>query len=254
MALQTFTAGQILTAAQQLALQQNDYNQTVSTKTASYTLVAADVGTTINMNVSGASTVTVNTSLFSAGDKLQIRNLSASVVTITAGTATVQSASSLTLSQFQSGILYFLSAGVSYFEPTQAGAAIPFTPTVSGFGLGNGTVTASYSQIGKFVFYRGTFTLGSTSTSGANLDFNFPVAPNAFYGTTAVIAATAQYVKASPVAYYECGLWAIAASTMRAVVYNSSGTYLQRNAINATTPVVPVAGDAFQWSIVYEAA
>jgi hypothetical protein len=45
MALTTFTAGQVLTAAQLNAVQANDYNQTVSTKTASYTLVAADKGT-----------------------------------------------------------------------------------------------------------------------------------------------------------------------------------------------------------------
>ena len=45
MAIQDFTAGQILTAAQMDALQANDYNQTVSTKTDNYVLVAADKGT-----------------------------------------------------------------------------------------------------------------------------------------------------------------------------------------------------------------
>ena len=76
MAIQTFTSGQVLTAAQVNALQTNDFNQTVSTKTANYTLVAADKGTRVVMNVSSASTVTVNTSLFSAGDSLVIQNRS----------------------------------------------------------------------------------------------------------------------------------------------------------------------------------
>ena len=67
MAIQTFVADTILTAAQMNALQGNDYNQTVSTKTASYTLVAADVGTRIAMNSASATTITVNTSLFAAG-------------------------------------------------------------------------------------------------------------------------------------------------------------------------------------------
>jgi len=254
MALQSYVAGQVLTAAQQTTLQQNDYNQTVSTKTASYTLVAADVGTTVNMNVSTASTLTVNTSLFSAGDKLQIRNLSTSVVTITAGTATVSSASALTLRQFQSGILYFLSAGVSYFEPTQAGASVAFTPTMTGFTLGNGTISAAFSQVGKIVLYRGIVTFGSTSTYGSNLDLDFPVAPNAFYTTSQIISATCQYVDASPVAYYEAAVWAVAASTMRAYLLNASATYVQRTQINATTPVVPATGDSFNWSVVYEAA
>ncbi|CAB4222154.1 hypothetical protein UFOVP1649_28, partial [uncultured Caudovirales phage] len=39
MAKQTFTVGQVLTAAQMTSLQGNDYNQTVNGKTASYTLV-----------------------------------------------------------------------------------------------------------------------------------------------------------------------------------------------------------------------
>jgi hypothetical protein len=58
MAIQDFTAGQVLTAAQMDALQANDYNQTVSNKTASYTLVAADKGTRIAMNVTGAAVST----------------------------------------------------------------------------------------------------------------------------------------------------------------------------------------------------
>ena len=90
MAIQTFVASTILTAAQMNALQGNDYNQTVSAKTASYTLVAADKGTRITMNSARATTITVNTSLFAAGDTLFIGpNLGVGVCTVTAGTATV---------------------------------------------------------------------------------------------------------------------------------------------------------------------
>ena len=118
MALTTFTAAQVLTAAQMNAVQGNDYNQTVSTKTASYTLVAADKGTRIVMNVASANTVTVNTSLFSAGDTLVIQNIGAGVTTVTAGTATVSSAGPLAIPQFGSGTLYFTSAGVAIFFPS----------------------------------------------------------------------------------------------------------------------------------------
>ena len=123
MALTTFTSGQVLTAAQLNAVQANDYNQTVSTKTASYTLVAADKGTRIVMNVATANTVTVNTSLFSAGDTLVIQNIGAGVTTVTAGTATVSSAGPLTILQYGSGTLYFTSAGVSLWFPSAGPAA-----------------------------------------------------------------------------------------------------------------------------------
>jgi len=123
MSIQTFTAAQVLTAAQMNTLQANDYNQTVSTKTGSYTLVAADKGTRVVMNVASANTVTVNTSLFSAGDTLVIQNIGAGVTTVTAGTATVSSAGPLTISQYGSGTLYFTSAGVSLWFPSAGPAA-----------------------------------------------------------------------------------------------------------------------------------
>jgi hypothetical protein len=123
MALTTFTSGQVLTAAQLNAVQANDYNQTVSTKTASYTLVAADKGTRVVMNAAGATTITVNTSLFSAGDTLVIQNIGAGVTTVTAGTATVSSAGPLAIPENGSGTLYFTSAGVSIFYPSAGPAA-----------------------------------------------------------------------------------------------------------------------------------
>ena len=115
MAIQTFVADTILTAAQMNALQGNDYNQTVSTKTASYTLVAADKGTRVVMNNASATTITVNTSLFSAGDTLFLQNIGAGTCTVTAGTATVSTSGSLALAQYGGGTLYFTSAGVAIF-------------------------------------------------------------------------------------------------------------------------------------------
>jgi len=130
MAIQTFTSGQVLTAAQVNALQANDYNQTVSTKTANYVLVAADKGTRVEMNAAGATTITVNTSLFSAGDTLFIQNIGAGICTITAGTATVSTTGSLALAQNGGGTLYFTSAGVSIFF-TGGGAASKILQVVS---------------------------------------------------------------------------------------------------------------------------
>jgi len=123
MSKQTFVANTILTAQQMNTLQANDYNQTVSTKTASYTLIASDVGTKIVMNSASATTITVNTSLFAAGDNLTIANISTGVCTVTAGTATVSSAGPLAIPQYGGGTLYFTSAGVSTFFGSAGPAA-----------------------------------------------------------------------------------------------------------------------------------
>jgi hypothetical protein len=148
MALQTFTAGQILTAAQVTALQANDYNQTVSNKVASYVLVAADKGTRVTMSNAAATTITVNTSLFTAGDTLFIQNIGAGVCTITAGTATVTSAGSLALSQWGGGTLYFTSAGAAIFFP--AGVAIAnmaiFNETQASGTAGGASVATTYTK------------------------------------------------------------------------------------------------------------
>jgi hypothetical protein len=117
MAKQTFTTGQVLTAAQMTSLQANDYNWSVNAQTASYVLIAADAGKQVTMNNAGATTITVNTSLFTAGDTLRITNIGAGTCTITAGTATVSSAGALALVQYASGILYFSTASAAIFFP-----------------------------------------------------------------------------------------------------------------------------------------
>ena len=129
MAKQSFTVGQVLTAAQLTSLQQTAMlGGAASAKTASYTLVAADAGTTISMTSTSATTVTVNTGLFAAGDTVFIQNLGSGNLTITAGTATVATAGSLILPQNDAGILYFVSTSSSvFYDFIQVGAVSPLT-------------------------------------------------------------------------------------------------------------------------------
>ena len=132
MAKQTFTTGQVLTAAQMTSLQQTAMGGGSATaKTASYVLVAADAGTTVAMNAAGSTTITVNTGLFSAGDTVFIQNWGAGTCTITAGTATVSTHGSLALSQYEGGQLYFTSSSAAiFFDISQtSGMTNPMTTT-----------------------------------------------------------------------------------------------------------------------------
>lgn len=140
MSKQVFTTGQVLTSAEMTQLQANDYNQTVSAKVASYVLVAADAGTRITMSNASATTVTVNTALFAAGDTLIITNIGVGVCTITAGTATVSTGGSLALSQYDSGTLYFTSTGVAIWNGANPG---DITAVVAGNGLSGGASSGS---------------------------------------------------------------------------------------------------------------
>ena len=114
-----FVASTVLTALQL----NSTFNIPVSTKTANYVLTAADAGTRVVMNAAGATTITINTSIFSAGDNLQISNIGAGVTTVTAGTATVSSAGPLAIPQYGGGTLYFTSASAAIFFPSAGPAA-----------------------------------------------------------------------------------------------------------------------------------
>ena len=121
MAKQTFTVGQVLTAAQMTSLQQTAMGGGSTTaKTASYTLVAADAGTVVQMNSASATTITVNTALFAAGDSVQIQNVGVGVCTVTAGTATVSTSATLALKQYDAGSLYFNTTSAAIFFASDA--------------------------------------------------------------------------------------------------------------------------------------
>jgi len=141
MAKQTFTTGQVLTAAQMTSLQQTAMlGGAANAKVASYVLVAADAGDGITMNNAGATTITVNTGLFAAGDIVTIINIGTGACTITAGTATVTTSGSLVLAQNQGGVLRFTSSSAAIFLQFATPASGDIEGVTAGTGLtGGGT-------------------------------------------------------------------------------------------------------------------
>jgi len=111
MARQTFTAAQVLTAAQMNTLQASVWSDDVNAQTGtSYTLVLTDAGKQVTMSNASASTLTVppNSSVaFDVGVRIVVIQLGAGSVTLTAGAGvTVSSLStSLALSQYQTAVL-----------------------------------------------------------------------------------------------------------------------------------------------------
>jgi len=195
MAKQTFTTGQVLTAAQMTSLQQTAMlGGAASAKTASYTLVAADAGTAISMSSASATTITVNTALFAAGDTVQITNLGAGVCTITAGTATVNSSASLALAQYESGTLDFTSSSAAVFIKGAGAAAgssaLTFIASSSPSGATTLTMdnvfTSTYQNyllVGSFdgsadATVRIRFRTGGTDNTNTNYNYAVIYAPN----------------------------------------------------------------------------
>jgi hypothetical protein len=178
MAKQTFTTGQVLTAAQMTSLQQTAMlGGAASAKVASYVLVAADAGDAITMSNAGATTITVNTGLFAAGDIVTIINLGAGVCTITAGTATVSTSGSLALAQNQGGVLRFTSASAAIFFQFATPASGDIEGVTAGTGISgggtSGTVTITNSMATE-ITAKGDLIVG---TGSATFD-NLPVGSN----------------------------------------------------------------------------
>jgi hypothetical protein len=200
MAKQTFTTGQVLTAAQMTSLQQTAMlGGSASAKTASYTLVAADAGTAITMSNASATTITVNTALFAAGDTVTITNLGAGVCTITAGTATVNSAASLALAQYESGVLDFTSTSAAIFvkfagaaPAASGGLTLLSTTTLSGASTVVSSISQSYKTLYVYAYgftndtANGVFRIATNGSTKAYL--------SGTYGATATDVADVDYI------------------------------------------------------------
>lgn len=259
MAKQTFTTGQVLTAAQMTSLQETAMGGGPATaKTANYVLVAADAGTTVAMNAAGSTTITVNTGLFAAGDTVFIQNLGAGACTVTAGTATVVTAGSLALDQYEGGILYFTATGASifhdYVQAASAATWAAFTPTWTNLTVGNATQTARYVQNGKTISFWVKLVLGSTSSVSTEPSMNFPVAAQS---TEAGQCANLNYIyEDSGLSRYQGIVDPVtnSSSTFRLCVLNASATYGTSTQITSSVPFTWGTGDTIYIAGTYEAA
>lgn len=113
MARQTFTAAQVLTAAQMNTLQASVWSDDVNAQTGtSYTLVLTDAGKQVTMSNASASTLTVPanaTVAFDVGVVIKVIQLGAGSVTITpAATVTINSTKAAPLAMTANQVVYLI--------------------------------------------------------------------------------------------------------------------------------------------------
>lgn len=244
MAKQTFTTGQVLTATQMNNLQANDYNWSTNAQTASYVLVAADKGQTVTMTNAAATTITVNTSLFAAGDTVRIINLGAGACTITAGTATVNTAASLVLPQYASGTLWFSSASAAIWLPDDrnAGLSLILSQTV-GSAVSSVTVSNAFSSTydNYLVLYQGG---SSSATNDIRVTFGATATgyySSGYYMNFSTSTINGQFINNG--AYISAGRGTTAGNNLRMEVF---GPNLADETIVMINSVGPVTSDVSQ--------
>lgn len=132
---------------------------------------------------------------------------------------------------------------------TALGSAWPtYTPTLTGFTLGNGTTTGRYLQVGKKVEMVAVFTFGSTSAAASAIPtLSLPVnAVAANFGDF-----TALFVDASPGDIYFAVGYQSAVGTIGCLISGTSG---KGGIPSTTTPFTWATGDSIFVRGTYEAA
>ncbi len=123
-----------------------------------------------------------------------------------------------------------------------------WTPTLQNITLGNGTIVARYTQIGKLVEGMFNFTMGSTSSMGTAPNFTGPIAPTHTgrainSGVRLVTSAGTDYIGA---------LTSFTTSKLRVVVVQANLTYAALANITATVPFTWATGDEIEVAFSYE--
>lgn len=129
-----------------------------------------------------------------------------------------------------------------------------WTPTWANLTVGNGTVAASYTQIGKTVIARTKVIFGSTSSMGTSPTFTLPVTANSSYSTVNYIIGNV-FIEDAGVAGYNGQVELRGSTTVGAMeVFGAASTYVNTAGITASIPMSWGIADNFSFYIVYEAA
>jgi hypothetical protein len=162
----------------------------------------------------------------------------------------ITSASEGQTAYIESNDTYTFYNGSSWQTLVNAGAWTAFTPSTTGITAGNGTFDCAYAQVGKTVFVRGAFTLGSTSSITTNVSFNMPVTganSNRQFGHAVFQQST----------FYNGMCFMTGGTYVNFYAFNSSGTYSSLTAISGIPTYVPVqwlTGHVLSFVITYQAA
>lgn len=141
------------------------------------------------------------------------------------------------------------AARLQYMEDGIAalGVWVAYTPTLGNFTLGNGTMTARWTQIGKTVLFSVRIVLGSTSAVTGVIQIGTPVtAAAAGWQCIATLADTGTNF------YYAFPL--SVTTLVELYVLNTAGTYATPSNTSATVPFTWTSTDVITVAGFFEAA
>lgn len=127
-----------------------------------------------------------------------------------------------------------------------------YTPTFANTTLGSGSVSGKYIQIGKTVFFRAKFTLGSGSAVGTGATVSLPVTSVA-YGTSEPMIAQCMMVDTGTETYNGQASYSSTTTWLPTITVTNS-TYGGARGTTSTQPHTWASGDILYVAGCYEAA
>lgn len=131
-----------------------------------------------------------------------------------------------------------------------SGAWNSYSPTLSGWAIGNGTISAYYIQVGKLVIFRAAITFGSTSTFTGSPTLTLPVTA----AGSGQFAGRGIAVDASDSSAFYDVIWANSSTTAMSFYYPNTSPAGKYTQLTSSTPFSWTTSDSLRGGGVYEAA
>jgi len=154
----------------------------------------------------------------------------------------------------------FIYNGTAWIQDSGIAAYTSFTPTLSGWTLGNGTLTSFFRVLGKTVHYYGRLEVGSTTTvGGTGTNFVVTLPETSRFGVQSYQMGLGQFRDTSA-GNNVLGQTFMVSTTTLGVSYGevpSLSNYVRRqlwNTVDSTLPFTIGTGDFVTWDVVYERA
>jgi hypothetical protein len=144
-------------------------------------------------------------------------------------------------------------SGSAWEQVVTPGGWVAYTPT-NNLTLGNGTLSAFYSRIGKTVTVRIRFTLGSTSVMPSFPTFNLPfTASSQSLISTAIVGNSFHFDSSADITVFGRAR-TFSGSQCDGVLDSVSGSQIRIGYVSATNPFTWGTGDRHELQLTYEAA
>lgn len=129
-----------------------------------------------------------------------------------------------------------------------------WTPTWTNLTVGNGTVLARFSQVGKTVSGTIGFKMGNTSSISGAIQFSLPVTASSSYTTLPAPMIGILYLENLGVIGFQGFVQQNSTTKGQCVVIGTAGTYSENVAVSTSVPFAWGVDDYFVGTFTYEAA